>query len=129
MKAEDLSPTMRAALKMLKGVMQQIINGECTPEEVAETMAAVETMKGAYRREDDYVTIDEGMRLLGFGSNRVGFCNLMKEQGIRNEKFNNVHIGYNKRKLLALKAKMNDDYQKRRAKLDKKKRMRFYEPN
>lgn len=111
---------------MLKSAMEDIVSGRCDEDEIAETMAAISKMESSYKREDDYATIDEGMRILGFGQNRMGFCNLMKQNGIVNEKFNNMKIGYNKRKILALKAKMNDEYQKRRAKLDKKKNIRYY---
>lgn len=126
MESKIKSPILRTAYRMLKSAMEDIVSGRCDEDEIAETMAAISKMESSYKREDDYATIDEGMRILGFGQNRMGFCNLMKQNGIVNEKFNNMKIGYNKRKILALKAKMNDEYQKRRAKLDKKKNIRYY---
>lgn len=121
---DEQPPIIRAAYRMLKSATRQLLYGECSEDEIAETLSTISKMESGYKREDDYVTIDEGMRILGFGQNRVGFCNLMKQHGIVNEKFNNVKIGYNKHKILALKSQMNDDYQKRRAKLDRKKRRR-----
>ena len=53
------------------------------------------------------------MKMLGLGQNRVRFCALMRENGIVNEKFNTVPIGYNRRKILALKHREEESYQKR----------------
>lgn len=119
---KKLSPTMRASCKVLVNALWQILTGECSEDEVSETLASVNPENKGYKREDDYLTIDAGMRLFGFGKNRMGFCNLMKKNGIPNEKFNTVHIGYNKQKVLAVKHKMEEEYQKRIYKQEIKRR-------
>lgn len=121
-KIKELSPCMRASCKLLTNAIEQILAGECTEEEIAETMAALNPESKGYKREDDYVTIDKGMKLLGFGQNRTAFCNLMRKNGIVNEKFNTVPIGYNRQKILALKHKTEEEYQKR---LDKERRKKY----
>lgn len=111
-----LSDSGLALLKMLKGAARQIIAGECSEEEIADTMSRLSPEANGFKREDDYVTIDEGMRILGFNRNRVGFCNLMKENGIKNETFNNVKIGYNRHKIIALKHRMQEECDRRKEK-------------
>lgn len=118
-KLGDLSPCMRASCKLLANAIEQILAGECTEEEIAETIASLNPESKGYKREEDYVTVDKGMKILGMGQNRTAFCNLMRKNSIVNEKFNTVPIGYNRQKILALKHKTEDEYQKR---LDKMKR-------
>ena len=126
-KIKALSPTMRTAYKMLRCAARELLNGKCSEEEVADTLCKLSPSTHGYKREEDYATIDEGLRILGMGQNRVGFCNLMKENGIVNERFNSVPIGYNKNKILAVKHKQEESYQKRLASLrEKKKKERKY---
>lgn len=98
-----LSPAGRALWRLLRAAMEQLLAGECSEEEIADTASRLSPESHGLKREDDYVTIDEGMRILHFGHNRVGFCNLMKKHGIVNETFNNVKIGYNRHRIVALK--------------------------
>lgn len=110
---KDLPPSFRACCRMLANAIEQILSGECTEDEIADVITSLNPEARGYKREDDYVTIDRGMKMLGMGQNRVRFCALMRENGIVNEKFNTVPIGYNRRKILALKHKDEDSYQKR----------------
>lgn len=111
MKKDDgsnLSPILSVAYKLLTQATKQILEGECNEEEIAEVLVSLSPETRGYKKPDDYVTIDKGMKLLGMGQNRVGFCNLMKKHHIVNEKFNTVHIGYKKQKIIALKHKRDD---------------------
>lgn len=121
-RVKKLSPTMRTAYKVLKCATKELLSGGCTEEEVAETMSRLSPQSNGYKREEDYVTIDKGMQMLGMNQNRVGFCELMKRNGIVNEKFNSVHIGYNRQKILSLKHKQEEEYQIRLAKIEQKKK-------
>lgn len=126
-KMNALPPSMRASCKLLANAIEQIISGQCTEEEITETMAALNPETKGYKREEDYVTIDKGMKMLGMGQNRTAFCNLMRKNGIVNEKFNTVPIGYNRQKILALKHKTEDEYQMRLDKERRKKIAKSYE--
>lgn len=110
---KGLSPSFRVCCRMLANAIEQILSGECTEDEIADVMTSLSPETKGYKREEDYVTIDKGMKMLGLGQNRVRFCALMRENGIVNEKFNTVPIGYNRRKILALKHKEEESYQKR----------------
>lgn len=110
---KGLSPSFRVCCRMLANAIEQILSGECTEDEIADVMTSLNPETKGYKREEDYVTIDKGMKMLGLGQNRVRFCALMRENGIVNEKFNTVPIGYNRRKILALKHKEEESYQKR----------------
>lgn len=105
----NLSPTKKVAYKLLIQATKDLIMGKCTDEEIAGTMSNFTAQSNAYRKEEDYVTIDKGMQILGMGKNRNDFCRLMKENGIVNEKFNTVHIGYNRHKIEALKYKKQSE--------------------
>ena len=110
---KGLSPSFRVCSRMLANAIEQILSGECTEDEIADVITSLNPETKGYKREEDYVTIDKGMKMLGLGQNRVRFCALMRENGIVNEKFNTVPIGYNRRKILALKHKEEESYQKR----------------
>ena len=113
-RVERLSPSGRALWKALRGAMEQLLSGGCSEDEIADTMSRLSPESNGFKREDDYVTIDEGMRILHFGRNRAGFCNLMKKYGIPNETFNNVKIGYNRHRLVALKHRLDDECRMRK---------------
>lgn len=121
-KLKALTPAMRMAYRLLRNATQELLDGECSDEEVSDALCRIAPSSHGYKREEDYATIDEGMRILGMGQNRVGFCNLMKHHGIVNEKFNSVHIGYNKHKILAVKHKQEELYQKRKVAMQERKK-------
>lgn len=110
----NLSASGRALLKMLKGVINQLVAGECSDEEIDDTIRRLNPDMKGYKCEDDYVTIDEGMKIMHYGKNRAGFCNLMKKYGINNETFKNVKIGYSRRKIIALKHSLDEEYSNRK---------------
>lgn len=56
-----------------------------------------------------YVTADEGMRILGLGSNRAQFFALIKQSGIEANTFNNVKIGYKRNEIIKLRVALSKD--------------------
>lgn len=121
-KFNKLSPMMKVFGKTLLNGIDRLINGECSEEEIAQTSAMIGNMGTNYKCPEDYLTVDKAMKILGFGQNRQGCINLLKKNGIPNEKFNNVPIGYNRTKVLALKAKIDDEIRKRQLKQEQKKK-------
>lgn len=125
-----LSPSGRDLWKALRSAMEQLVSGECSEDEIADTMSRLSPDSNGFKREDDYVTIDEGMRILHFGRNRAGFCNLMKKYGIPNETFNNVKIGYNRHRLVALKHRLDEECRMRKEREElRRRRMKEIERN
>ena len=111
---KNLPPSGRALVKTLLDIVEQILSGRCDEEEIEEVSRRVNPDMKGYKCEDDYVTIDEGMRIMHYNRNRNGFCNLMKKYGIPNETFNNIKIGYNRNRLVDLKHKLDEDFRKRK---------------
>lgn len=120
---DRLPPSGRALVKTLLDIVEQVLSGRCDEEEIEDVSRRVNPDMKGYKCEDDYVTIDEGMKLMHCGRNRAGFCNLMKKYGISNETFKNVKIGYNRKKIIALKHRLDEEYSNRRLR-DERLRMR-----
>lgn len=114
-----LPPSGRALVKTLLDIVEQVLSGRCNEEEIEDISRRVNPDMKGYRCEDDYVTIDEGMKILHYNKNRNGFCNLMRKYGIPNETFNNVKIGYNRNRIVALKHKLDEDFRKRKMREEK----------
>ena len=55
------------------------------------------------------MTADEGMRILGLGSNRAQFFALIKQYGIEANTFNNVKIGYKRNEIIKLRVALSKD--------------------
>lgn len=102
-----LSPMFRIVLDTLMRWIRQLIDGECDEGTIADMASKINASTQGYAHEDNYLTLDKAMKILGFGQNRVGCLNLMRKHGIHNEKFNNVSIGYNRDKVVALKRKLD----------------------
>ena len=62
-----------------------------------------------YIREEDYVTADEGMKILGVGKNRAQFFALIKQYGIEANTFNNVKNGYKRNDINKLRVALSKD--------------------
>lgn len=106
-KISKLSPFMKIVFNTLHRWINQLLNGDCDEDTISDAASKINSSTTGYVHEDDYVTLDEAMRILNFGQNRVGCLSLMRRNGIKCEKFNNLSIGYNRDKVVALKKKMN----------------------
>lgn len=107
-KLKDCTPVRRTALTLLKGAIKQLINGECTDEEISYTISSLSPTTNGYFNPDNYITVDKGMKLLGICS-RNEFTKIMKQNNITCEYSNNVRIGYPKDKILILRNKLKLD--------------------
>ena len=97
------SPTMKYAIHLLKGVIKDITNGECSEEELADALGRFNPENRGYIKEGDYMNYDEACKELGIGWNRNRLNNLCKKYNVVNHKFNNAHIGFAKRDIMELK--------------------------
>ena len=96
-------------LRILGFLAKQIKAGKCSDEEIADLMGLASSERLGYIREEDYVTADEGMRILGVGKNRSQFFTLVKQYGIEANTFNNVKIGYKRNDIIKLRVALSKD--------------------
>lgn len=115
--ARSESSLVSTAIKLLKGAIKQLVNGECPDDEIAHTISKLSSTTNGYCNPDNYVTVDQGMKLMCMGQNRVGFIKLMKKNNIHCEYFNNAPIGYPKDKVLIIRNRQQDEYKAKKAKL------------
>ena len=94
--SEESKPTFlgNKVIKICKIFIRLVRDGECTDEDIAETLALAEPRRFGYFRETDYVNVDEAMDILNLGYNRNLFYTLVKQYGIEIKTFKNVRIGY-----------------------------------
>lgn len=98
-KANKNSPTMKYIITLLKQVIKDIRDGKCSEEELVEALMRFNPETRGYVREDMYLNYDEAGKMLGFGWNRNKLNDLCKLYGIKNHRFNNAHIGFDKREI------------------------------
>ena len=93
--------------KLCRQIMKDLKNGEgCTDEEIDDLIATTEPRSRGYFREEDFVTVDDSMRILGLGQNRNKFFDLLKVYNIESKTFKGVKIGYKKEEIYRLKEKL-----------------------
>lgn len=107
---EEGSTSLRVkAYRILLYLAKQIKTGKCSEEDIAEIISLSTPERLGYIREEDYVTADEGMRLLGLGNNRSQFFALIKQYGIEANTFNNVKIGYKRNDIIKMRVALSED--------------------
>lgn len=104
-----LSGVKKILFETLFDKIWSIFTDDCTENDISQALNSLEKTGGEYFREDDYLNYDGAMRLLGFSRNRVGFCNLMREKGIKQNSFKNTKIGFKKSEVLALKKELDEE--------------------
>ena len=119
---KGLAPITRAVFETIKKWMSLIIDGKCDEVVMEDAARKIANSTEGYINEDNQVTIDGAMKILGFGQNRVGCINLLRRNGIINKKVNNVHVGYDRDQVVALKCKMRKEYDARILKQENKRR-------
>ena len=104
-----VSPLGHKLLRILGFIAKQVKTVKCSDEEIADLMVLASSERLGYIREEDYVTADEGMKILGVGKNRAQFFALIKQYGIEANIFNNVKIGYNRNDIIKLRVALSKD--------------------
>lgn len=103
-KAEnEKSSIMRYAVKMLKGIIEDIENGECGEDEIADAIQRLNSQSKNCFKEEDFVNYDEAGSILKLGWNRRKINALCKAHGIESVTFKNKKIGFRKIEILKLK--------------------------
>lgn len=102
-KANKNSPTMKYVISLLKQVIRDIRNGECSEDELVAALVKFNPETNGYICEGMFMNYDEAGKALGLGWNRNKLSNLCKLYGIENHKFNNSHIGFKAKEIERLK--------------------------
>ena len=93
-KVKGLSPMLKLALNLLTNCINKIIDGECNEDELCESMARLEPKTNGYILPEDYMTVDECLRMLNM--DRAQFYEKVVNK-------NNLNITYFKNKSLGYK--------------------------
>ena len=104
-----VSPLGHKLLRILGFIAKQVKTVKCSDEEIADLMVLASSERLGYIREEDYVTADEGMKILGVGKNSAQFFALIKQYGIEANIFNNVKIGYKRNDIIKLRVALSKD--------------------
>ena len=102
-KANKNSPTMKYVITLLKQVIKDIRNGQCSEEELVAALVKFNPETNGYIREDMFMNYDEACVELKIGWNRNKLNDLCKLYGIKNHKFNNAPIGFRADEIKRLK--------------------------
>lgn len=103
---KTLSVKKQYVWKLCKQVLRDLKSGECTDEQIDDLVARTEPRSRGYFREEDFVTAEGAMKILGLGQNRNRFFDLIKVYKIQSQTFNGVKIGYKKEEIYKLKEKI-----------------------
>jgi hypothetical protein len=106
---KTLSLKKQYAWKLCKQVLRDLKNGDCTDEQVDDLISKTEPRSRGYFREEDFVTADEAMKILGLGQNRNKFFDLLKVYKIQAQTFNGVKIGYRREEIHKLGERLAKD--------------------
>lgn len=70
-KVSRLNPISKIVFNTLMSWMKQIIDGNCDEDSISDAASKINASTQGFTHEDDYLTLDKAMRILGFGQNRV----------------------------------------------------------
>jgi Ca2+-binding EF-hand superfamily protein len=89
----NLSMIKRTALAIIDSLKEQIMT-DCNEEELQEAMTKFHPQSNGYVKREEFVNYDEALKILGLQNNRTKLNKLCKEHGIKNQKINNVCVGF-----------------------------------
>ena len=78
-----VSPLGHKLLRILGFIAKQVKTGKCSDEEIADLMVLASSERLGYIREEDYVTEDEGMKILGVGKTGHSSLLLLNSMALR----------------------------------------------
>ena len=110
-----ISPIKRAAL-LLVDKLRDMIMTDCSDEEIATSLVKFNPETYGYVKEDDFVNYDEALKMLHLSNNRAKLNDLCKFYKIKNIRFNNMPIGFPKKDIEMLARKIQEEYEKKKAK-------------
>lgn len=91
----EISKTKQFVLSIIDNIREQVLN-DCDDETLMSRINDTRVLNADAFREEDYYTYDEAISELGIAYNRNRLSELAKRHGIKNRKFNTVHVGFHK---------------------------------
>lgn len=98
-----LPPSVQEFVKLCKRLIREARTGECGEEEISRVLATANPRIFGYVREEDFVSVDQALKILHLGKNRVKFFELIKDYGITVQTFKGVKVGYLLDEIMRLK--------------------------
>lgn len=98
--------------RLCKQIIKDLKDGKCDEEQINDFIAKSEPRGLGYYREDDFVSVDEAMRILRLGRNRNLFFQLIKKYHIKANTFKGVKIGYKRDEIYKLNEQLDEEYKK-----------------
>lgn len=98
--------------RLCKQIIRDLKAGNCTEEQINDIVAKTQPRSLGYYREDDFVSVDEAMRILRLGKNRNLFFQLIKKHHIKANTFKGVKIGYRRDEIYRLDEKLDEESKK-----------------
>ena len=99
---KTLSLKQQYVWKLCKQILRDLKDGNCSDEEIEDLISKTEPRSRGYFREEDFVSSDEAMRILGLGQNRNRLFTILKAHNIQVHTFNGMKIGYRKEQIYKL---------------------------
>lgn len=112
-KKNKSSPTMRYAIVVLKNAIKDILNGECSEEEITDIISKVNPERHGLIDPNHYIGYDKAMKEMPFGYDRNKLNALAKKYGIENKRVNNMPIGFDKREIELLAKRIKEEEKKK----------------
>ena len=98
-----LPPSVQEFVKICKRLIRETRTGECGEEEISRVLATANPRIFGYVREEDFVSVDQALKILHLGKNRMKFFELIKDYGITAQTFKGVKVGYLLDEIMRLK--------------------------
>ena len=88
-----LPPSVQEFVKICKRLIREACTGECGEEEISRVLATANPRIFGYVREEDFVSVDQALKILHLGKNRMKFFELRKDYGSTAQTFKGVNVG------------------------------------
>lgn len=111
-----LPPSVQEFVRICKRLIREARTGECGEETISQVLATANPRLFGYVREEDYVSVDQALKLLSLGKNRVKFFDLIKVYGINVQTFKGVKVGYHIDDIMRLKYALDCERKKAKPK-------------
>lgn len=106
-KIDKLPLVLRMALQALMSAINNIINGDCSDEEVTHTLSTLSNNSNSRFANEDLVNYEESAKILGISvTNRARLKTLLDSHGIKQVVIHNQKIGFKRTDILMLKDKL-----------------------
>lgn len=98
---------MRMAAETLTGALERILDGECDESAIAQAIATLNANSMGKFSDDDLVTYDKAMRILGI-RDRGKLKQILDENGVHQVLMHNQKVGFPRHKVLEIRNQLKN---------------------